>query len=292
MTQAIDQTAATRALQRTTAEAEPDARATGRDARAGAGRPHPPTSATGCGAPPRRGGAGARSWRCWPPSPRSRSWRSRSCPSSGSGNVNSVDRPRFSADRRAGDFIQLHPPRTSLGLGRVGALPDRVPAGVVRSRSHEREVVEGEQPLAGELVDPDQIMEVAARVLAAGRAGQSGSIGSRPVGALSRSGRRQRRSGSFTSAVPCRASRVGVAQSNVSMPGTDRVDDVVDVADPEQVARRLLRQPGERPAHHLAHLVLLLAQRAADRDAIDAGARHVRARLRAHIFLTPPCTMP
>jgi hypothetical protein len=67
--------------------------------------------------------------------------------------------------------------------------------------------------------------------------------------------------------------------------GADRVDDVVHVTDPEQVPRRLLGQAGERPPHHLAHLLLLLPERAADRDPVHARVRHVGGRLRAQVLV-------
>ena len=50
--------------------------------------------------------------------------------------------------------------------------------------------------------------------------------------------RRQRTLGSGTSATPWRPSRVGSAQSNVSIPSCTPRDEVVDVTDPEQMAGR------------------------------------------------------
>ena len=65
------------------------------------------------------------------------------------------------------------------------------------------------------------------------------------------------------------------------------VNDVVHIADAKQVPRRLLGKPGERPADHLAHLLLLLAERATDRDAVHACAGHVGARLGPEVLVHP-----
>ena len=62
-------------------------------------------------------------------------------------------------------------------------------------------------------------------------------------------------------------------------------DEVVDLADPEQMARALVRQPRGRPPHDLVDLVLLAAQRAADGDPV-AAARHDRVgRLGAQVLV-------
>jgi hypothetical protein len=52
----------------------------------------------------------------------------------------------------------------------------------------------------------------------------------------------------------------------------DAADEVVDLADAEQVPRALLRQDRRRPVDDLVHLRLVRAERAADRDAVH-GAR-------------------
>ncbi len=70
------------------------------------------------------------------------------------------------------------------------------------------------------------------------------------------------------------------------------MDDVVDVADPEQVARRRLGQAGHRPAEHLAHLLLVLAERAADGDPIDAAGSDERRGLRAQLAVHPALDDP
>ena len=51
------------------------------------------------------------------------------------------------------------------------------------------------------------------------------------------------------------------------------------------IARRLSGSPRHHP--HLAHLVLLLAERAADRDAVHAAIGHVSARLGSQVFVHP-----
>jgi hypothetical protein len=43
-------------------------------------------------------------------------------------------------------------------------------------------------------------------------------------------------------------------------PRPDGLDEVVHVADSEQVAGRLVREVAQHPAHHLAHLGLLLPE--------------------------------
>ena len=118
--------------------------------------------------------------------------------------------------------------------------------------------------------------------------GQSGSIGSR-----------LRRCALFREVeAPARARIVDQRRSVASEAGGRRavegvdarghgVHDVVHVPDTEQVPRRLVGKPGERPAHHLAHLLLLLSERAADGDAVHARAGHVRARLGSQVLVDP-----
>ncbi len=68
-------------------------------------------------------------------------------------------------------------------------------------------------------------------------------------------------------------------------PVGDGVDDVVDVADPEQVPRRLLGQRPQRPADDLAHLLLRVPERAADRDPVHVGRGDVGGRLGAQVLV-------
>ena len=66
-------------------------------------------------------------------------------------------------------------------------------------------------------------------------------------------------------------------------PELDARDQIVDVTDPEQVARALGREPvelGGRPRHDLVHLGLVLAERAADRDPVAAARRDGRGSTR------------
>jgi hypothetical protein len=76
---------------------------------------------------------------------------------------------------------------------------------------------------------------------------------------------RQRRSGSGTSATPWRPARGHRAVERVD-PELDAAHEVVDLPDPEQVARAVVGQDGGGPVDHLVHLRLLGAERAADRD--------------------------
>ena len=76
------------------------------------------------------------------------------------------------------------------------------------------------------------------------------------------------------------AIRVGMAQSNVSIPSSTPADQVVDLADPEQVSWTVLGQLLRRPAHDLVHLGLVLAERAADRYPVAAAGGHRLRRLR------------
>ena len=151
---------------------------------------------------------------------------------------------------------------------------------------HEGQVVQREQALGGQLVRPHQVVEVAARVLAAGRA-RAGRVDRLAAAALGAAGEveppaplrvvHERR------AVARQAGGRGAVEG--VEPGGHRVHEVVHVADPEQVARRRVGQAAQRPAHHLAHLLLGLAQRAADRDPVRAGAGHVGRGLRAQVLV-------
>ncbi len=58
-------------------------------------------------------------------------------------------------------------------------------------------------------------------------------------------------------------------------PQLDAAHEIVDLADPEQVPRQPLRQLVDRPRDDLEHLVLVLAERAADRDPADVARRHL-----------------
>ena len=94
--------------------------------------------------------------------------------------------------------------------------------------------------------------------------------------------------GSGTSAVPCRPSRVGVAQSKRVDAGAHRVDDVVDVADPQQVARPLVGQAARattRPPRRIC--AFSCAERAADRDAVQPAAATSPRRLVAQVLVDP-----
>ena len=82
--------------------------------------------------------------------------------------------------------------------------------------------------------------------------------------------------------------RVGIAQSKWSMPELDAADEVVDLADAEQVARLVGRHPVEdlrRPAGDLVHLRFRLPERAADRDAVDLARADDLGRLAAQVVV-------
>ena len=61
----------------------------------------------------------------------------------------------------------------------------------------------------------------------------------------------------------------------------DAGEQVVDLADPEQVLGRLLRQQRRGQRQHLAHLLLVAPERAADRDPVDTRPRRRPAPTRA-----------
>ena len=70
-------------------------------------------------------------------------------------------------------------------------------------------------------------------------------------------------------------------------------EQVVDLADPEQVLGRRLGQQRRGEGEHLAHLRLVAAQGAADRQAVDARPRRPpRADSRRRSSWTPPWTIP
>ena len=95
---------------------------------------------------------------------------------------------------------------------------------------------------------------------------------------------RQRRSGSGTSTMPWRPSRVGIAQSKVSMPSsTPRTRSSISPM-PSRWRGRSSGSARRRPVDHGVHLGLVGAQRAADRDAVAlAGGDRLR-RLDAQVL--------
>jgi hypothetical protein len=74
-------------------------------------------------------------------------------------------------------------------------------------------------------------------------------------------------------------------------PELDAAHEVVDLADPEQVARAVLGQDGGGPVDHLVHLRLVAPERAADRDARRAGRRDVLGDSTRRSRWTPPWTI-
>src|SRR5918992_850465 len=162
---------------------------------------------------------------------------------------------------------------------------DRV-AQATHQSLHEGQIVQRDEALGGQLARPDQVVEVAARVLAAGGAGAPG-VDRLARGAVACLGEVEppARGGVVHErrAVAREAGGRGAVERVDA--GRHGVDDVVDVADPEQVPRPLLGKSGERPPDHLAHLLLLLAERAADGDPRGARLDHVGGRLRAQVLV-------
>ena len=147
--------------------------------------------------------------------------------------------------------------------------------------------MQGEQALSGQLARAGQVVQVGPGVLAAGRAAAVliDRLPARAVGALveieAPALRRRRHQRRAVSREPGGRGAVEGVHA-----GADGVHQVVDVTDAEEVARWRLGQPVEHPAHHLADLILLLPQRSADGDAVNAGgARHLRRGLCAQVLV-------
>jgi serine/threonine-protein kinase len=155
------------------------------------------------------------------------------------------------------------------------------------------EVVDGQEPRGGRLAALEQVVEVGAGVAAgAGRA--RAALEDRLVGlAVAALGEidRQRR--------PGRDHRHAVAADAGRHRAVERVDaeldaaqQVVDLADPEQVAGPGVRQLGDRPLDDLVHLRLVLAQRAADRDPARAARGDLLRRRAPQVLLHPALDDP
>ena len=65
----------------------------------------------------------------------------------------------------------------------------------------------------------------------------------------------------------------------------DAAEQVVDLADPEQVLGRRLGQERRGHRQHRGHLLLVAAEGAADRDAVDAGLGDVCGRFAAQVLV-------
>ena len=107
----------------------------------------------------------------------------------------------------------------------------------------------------------------------------------RSASSARRTSNRNRASGSGARAMPCRARRVGTAQSNRSMPERDPLDQVVGLADPQQVARRVGVEVGRGHRDHASHLLLVAAQRPADREAVHGRRRDALGRGAAEVLV-------
>ena len=159
---------------------------------------------------------------------------------------------------------------------------------------HVAQVVEGEQAGAGQVLVASEVVQIGAgvaraglavaalddrRVVARRRAPWSGRCGSGPPG-------------SGASAVPCLASRVGIAQSNRSMPSAIPTSRSSISPMPSRWRGASSGSSGSREAEHAVHLLLLAPQRAADRDPVDPGRRRPLGRFAAQVLVDPALDDP
>lgn len=148
----------------------------------------------------------------------------------------------------------------------------------------------GEQPHPGDLARPDQVAEVGARE--AQRAGRAGAALHQRLVLVHHP--------ALLQVQPPAGGRVGNQRGAVAaeagghraVEGVDAQlhagDQVVHLADAEQVARQglaLARELRGRIGDHLVHLLLLCPQRAADRHAVGAAVGHDRGRLAPHVLV-------
>ena len=75
-------------------------------------------------------------------------------------------------------------------------------------------------------------------------------------------------------------------------PEGDTVEEVVDLADPEQVLGRVRRQQRRRQPEHAAHLLLVAPQGAADRDPVDPRLGDELRRGPAQVLVDPALDDP
>ena len=151
---------------------------------------------------------------------------------------------------------------------------------------HVGEVVQAEEADGGQLLGPGEVAEVVAVVVSAGGQGQPTAIGSRlPSQPALRRSRRKRFAGSGDEggAVAGEAGR-DRAVEDVEAEG-DAGEQVVDVADAEQVLGGLLGQQRRGQLEHAAHLLLVAPERAADRDPVDPGGGDGLRRLAPQILV-------
>ena len=132
--------------------------------------------------------------------------------------------------------------------------------------------MEAEQADRGQLLGAREVAEVVAVVVLAGGAGAA--VDERlavalPAGLAQVEAEAVLGVGDEGDAVAGEAGRHGAVE-DVEAEG-DAGEQVVDLADPEQVLGRLLGQQRRGHAEHLAHLLLVAAEGAADRDPVDAG---------------------
>ena len=162
----------------------------------------------------------------------------------------------------------------------AAAVAASVPSPIASRSRHgaldEGQVVHGDEPHHGDSRAQAQVAQVAAgQAQGAGRARAAlhqQLVGLPParLGEVDAPAARRIRRG----AIPWRPSRVGMAQSNVSIPGsTPRRSSISPIPSRCGPLERDAVQRNGRPAHDLVHLVLVLPQRAADRDALAAAAR-------------------
>ncbi|GBD46745.1 hypothetical protein HRbin41_01577 [bacterium HR41] len=136
--------------------------------------------------------------------------------------------------------------------------------------------MEGEEPPGARLAGAHQVVQVSAAVAPAGGAVATGSertIVETQRGLADVEPETARWVGNERGSVASEPGRGGAVE------GVDaerhRVEHVLDIADPEQVARQLVGQAAHRPADDVPHLRLVAPERPADRYAVDVARQQV-----------------
>src|SRR5215207_5459541 len=232
----------------------------------------------------------SRSAACWP-----RTSRGRCGPSARPGSRTAQDRTTARSSPPA-RYSELPRRRTgACGGGRLGE-----PAGVdrVAQRRHQEpevgEVVLGDDPRAGRLAQAEQVVQVRARI--AGRARWArAAVAERLVGVAVAA------LGEVDAPAPLRIrhDRHPVAADPRRHRAVERVDaelyaahEVVDVADPQQVAGPGFGQLLRGPADDLVHLRLVLAERPADREPERAAVGDLLRAPAPQVLLYPALDDP
>ena len=183
-----------------------------------------------------------------------------------------------------GGVAPAEDPRRGRRRSAPASIAARAPA---ISSLHVGEVVEDEQADRGQLLGPREVAEVVAVVARAGRAGAAldeRARGRRPSRPCARS-RRKRALGLGASATPWRASRVGTAQSKTSRPRAIPASRSSTSPIPSRCLGASSGSSGAVIASTAAHLLLVAAEGAADRDPVDAGRRDRLGRLAPQVLV-------